>query len=197
MINQLYCFFSSEGHVALDRNQGVGYNALLLRLIAGDLLSACPHIHFHTLPSLLDSSAAQSNSYPNACVPMQEGSLYHFYDGLWHVPAGTRTHDLPCERRTRYTLSQPDTVLMKKSGKFMMMADGINRRLLQSFCLILPAVLYCVNMHIYCLSIDMAGYFPDLSTCCKCEKTLDNILFSFRIIKREARNLDKEAQGFA
>ena len=41
---------------------------------------------------------------------MQGGSLYHFYDGLCHDPAERRTHDLPCERRTRYRLSQPDTV---------------------------------------------------------------------------------------
>ena len=49
-------------------------------------------------------------SNPNAYMPMQGGSLYHFYDGLWYDPAERRTHDLPCERRTRYRLSQPDTV---------------------------------------------------------------------------------------
>ena len=76
----------------------------------GDLLSACPHRQFHTLPSLLDSRAALPNSNPNACVPMQGGSLYHFYDGLWYDPAERRTHDLPCDRRTCYRLSQPDTV---------------------------------------------------------------------------------------
>ena len=79
-------------------------------MIPGDLLSAFPHRQFHTLPGLLDSWAALPNSYPNACVPMQGGSLYHFYDGLWYDPAERRTHDLPCERRTRYRLSQPDTV---------------------------------------------------------------------------------------
>ena len=42
---------------------------------------------------------------------MQGGSLYHFYDGLWYDPAERRTHDLPCERRTRYRPSQPDTVI--------------------------------------------------------------------------------------
>ena len=42
---------------------------------------------------------------------MQWGSLYHFYDGLWYDPAERRTHDLPCERQTRYQLSQPDTVI--------------------------------------------------------------------------------------
>ena len=108
--NPLYCFFGNEGHVALDRNPGTGYDTLLLRMIPGDLLSAFPHRHFHTLPSLLDSQAALPNFYPNALSAMQGGSLYHFYDGLIHDPAERRTHDLPCERRTRYRLSQPDTV---------------------------------------------------------------------------------------
>ena len=79
-------------------------------MIPGDLLSAFPHRQFHTLPGLLDSWAALPNSYPNACMPKQGGSLDHFYDGLWYDPAERRTHDLPCERRTRYRLSQPDTV---------------------------------------------------------------------------------------
>ena len=108
--NPLKCFFGSEGHVALDRNPGTGYDTLLLRMIPGDLFSAFPHRQFHTLPGLLDSWAALPNSNPNACMPMQGGSLYHFYDGLWYDPAERRTHDLPCERRTRYRLSQPDTV---------------------------------------------------------------------------------------
>ena len=56
-------------------------------MIPGDLLSAFPHRQFHTLPGLLDSWAALPNSNPNACVPMQGGSLYHFYDGLWYDPA--------------------------------------------------------------------------------------------------------------
>ena len=81
-------------------------------MIPGDLLSAFPHRQFHTLPGLLDSWAALPNSNPNACMPMQGGSLYHFYDGLWYDPVERRTHDLPCERRTRYRLSQPDTVLL-------------------------------------------------------------------------------------
>ena len=79
-------------------------------MIPGDLLSAFPHRQFHTLPGLLDSWAALPNSNPKACMPMQGGSLYHFYDGLWYDPAERRTHDLPYERRTRYRLSQPDTV---------------------------------------------------------------------------------------
>ena len=103
-------FFGSEGHVALDRNPAPGYDTLLLRMIPGDLLSAFPHRQFHTLPGLLDSWAALPNSNPNACVPMQGGSLHHLYDGLWYDPAERRTHDLPCERWTRYRLSQPDTV---------------------------------------------------------------------------------------
>ena len=79
-------------------------------MIPGDLLSAFPHRQFHTLPGLLDSRVALSNSYPNALRAMQGGSLYHVYDGLWYDPAERRTHDLPCERRTCYRLSQPDTV---------------------------------------------------------------------------------------
>ena len=77
-------------------------------MIPGDLLSAFPHRQFHTLPGLF--WAALPNSNPNTCVPMQGGSLYHFYDGLWYDPAERRTHDLPCERRTRYRLSQPNSV---------------------------------------------------------------------------------------
>ena len=75
--NPLQCFFGSEGHVALDRNPTPGYDTLLLRMIPGDLLSAFPHRQFNTLPGLLDSWAA---------LPMQGGSLYHFYDGLWYDP---------------------------------------------------------------------------------------------------------------
>ena len=65
-------------------------------MIPGDLLSAFPHRQFHTLPGLLDSWAALPNSYPNACMPMHGGSLYHFYDGLWYDPTERRTHDLQC-----------------------------------------------------------------------------------------------------
>ena len=92
---------SALGHVALDRNTGPGYNTLLLRMIPGDILSACPHRQFHTLPGLLDGRATLPNFYPNALRAMQGGSLYHFYDGLWYDPTGDRTHDLSCERRTR------------------------------------------------------------------------------------------------
>ena len=48
---------------------------------------------------------------PQRLPAMQGGSLYHFYDGLWYDPAERRTHDLPCERLTRYRLRQPDTVI--------------------------------------------------------------------------------------
>ena len=73
-------------------------------MIPGELLSAFPHRQFHTLLGLLDSWAPMPNSYPNALRAMQGNSLYHFYDGLWYDPAERRTHDLPCERRTRYRL---------------------------------------------------------------------------------------------
>ena len=75
-------FLSREGHVALDRNPRPGYDTLLLRLIPGDLLSACPHRQFHTLRGHLDSWAALTDAYPNALCAMQGGSFYHLYDGL-------------------------------------------------------------------------------------------------------------------
>ena len=78
MINPLWCFLGSEGHIALDRNPGPGYDTLFLRLILGDLLSACPHRQFHTLPGLLESRAALPKSNPNALRAMQGGSLCHF-----------------------------------------------------------------------------------------------------------------------
>ena len=69
MINPLECFFSINGHVALDRNPGPAYNTLILRLIPRDLLNACLYRQFHTIPGSLDSQVALSISYPNACVP--------------------------------------------------------------------------------------------------------------------------------
>ena len=72
-------------------------------MIPGDLLSACSHRQFHTLPGLLDSRDALPNSYPNALRAMQGGSLYHLYDGLWYDPAARRTHDLPHEADTLTT----------------------------------------------------------------------------------------------
>ena len=90
-------------------------------MIPGGLFSAFPHKQFHTLPGLLDSWAALPNSYSNACVPMRGGSLYHFYDGLWYDLAERRTHDLPCERRTQYRLSQTRSYNLDylPSGPFM------------------------------------------------------------------------------
>ena len=99
-------FFGIEDHVALDRNPGLGYNTLLLRLIPGDLFRACPHRQLHTLCSLFDSRATLSNSYPNACMPSREAILYHFHDGLWYDIAGVRTSGLPHEGHT----SLPDAV---------------------------------------------------------------------------------------
>ena len=64
--NPLKCFFGSEGHVALDRNPGPGYDTLLLWIIPGDLLIAFPHIQFHTLPGLLDSWAVPQFIYDDA-----------------------------------------------------------------------------------------------------------------------------------
>ena len=78
LINPFMYFLGIKGHVALDRNLGLGYDTLLLQLIPGDLQSACIQTQFHTLLGLLHSVAAASNSYPKACV------LYHFYDVLWH-----------------------------------------------------------------------------------------------------------------
>ena len=74
LINYFKCFF----HEALDRNPGPGYNNLLLRLIPEDLSSPCVHRQFHTLPGLLDSRPALSNSYPNACVPCREAGCTIF-----------------------------------------------------------------------------------------------------------------------
>ena len=94
-------------------------------MIPGDLLSAFPHRQFHTLPGLLDSWAALPNSNPNACMPMQGGSLYYFHDGLWCDSAERRTHDLPCERRTHYRLSQHDTVSQKVGPVLVMVLQII------------------------------------------------------------------------
>ena len=106
-------------------------------MIPGDLLSAFPHRQFHTLPGLLDSWAALPNSYPNALRAMQGGSLYHFYDGLWYDPAERRTHDLPCERRTRYRLSQPDTVQVIGITHRIMTAFNDNNTMIQKISTII------------------------------------------------------------
>ena len=76
----------------LDRNPGPGYNTLLLRLIPGDLLSACHHRQFHTLPGL-------PNSYPNACVQCREA----VYTIIIMVFGMTRTGREPLTYRMRRT----------------------------------------------------------------------------------------------
>ena len=65
---------------------------LLLRLIPGDLLSAFPHRQFHTLPGLLDSQAALSNSYPNASMPSREAvcTIFMMVFGMTHSGANPR-----------------------------------------------------------------------------------------------------------
>ena len=75
-------------------------------MIPGDLLSAFPHRQFHTLPGLLDSWAALPNSNPNACVPMQGGSLHHFYDGRWYDPA-ERANSRPTVREADTLPTEP------------------------------------------------------------------------------------------
>ena len=64
-------FFGIEGHVALDRNPGPGHNTLLMRLIPGDLLSACPHRQFHSLEFVRAFILIQ------ICVPLTIGPLVH------------------------------------------------------------------------------------------------------------------------
>ena len=61
------------------------YDNLPLRMIPGDLLSAFPHIQFHTLPGLLDSWAALPNSYPNALRAMQAGRQFVCVEYLCHI----------------------------------------------------------------------------------------------------------------
>ena len=89
MINPL------EGHVALDRNAGPGYNTLFLRLIRGDLNSACPHKQFYTLPGLLHSQIALPNTYPKACMPSKEAVGTILMMAFFVTRLGIRTHDLP------------------------------------------------------------------------------------------------------
>ena len=93
---------------------GPGYETLLMQLIPGDIYSACPYRHLHTIPGLLDSQTALSNSYSNACMPSREVVCTYLYDGLWYDPARTPTHDLPCERRTFLPLRRPYAIQMVK-----------------------------------------------------------------------------------
>ena len=87
MNNPYKCCLGIEGHVALDRNPGLGYNTILFRLIPGYLYSACPQRQFHTIPGLVHIRAALPNFYPNACMPSR-GNLYQFSDGLWYDRLG-------------------------------------------------------------------------------------------------------------
>ena len=78
-----------------------------------DLLGSIARVGYCILVQDILSSAtwpSMPNPNPNALHAMQGGSLYHFYDGLWYDPAGTRTHDLPYERQTHKPLRPPNTV---------------------------------------------------------------------------------------
>ena len=66
----------------------------------GGLLTTILCIHNQYLVTI--NSQIKLSVCLSVCLSMQGGSLYHFYDGLWYDPAERRTHDLPCERRTRY-----------------------------------------------------------------------------------------------
>ena len=89
-------FWGIEGHVALDRNPKPGYNTILLRLIPGDLVYACPHIQFHTLSSLLDSQSAVSNSYPNVFLPRREAVciMFMMVFGMTRLGRGPATYHI-------------------------------------------------------------------------------------------------------
>ena len=89
MINPLCTvLFWQRSHVALDRNQGPGYDTLLLRLIKGDLLSACPHRQFHTLPSLFDSLTLTH------CVPCREAvcTIFMMVFGMTRAEGNLKTY---------------------------------------------------------------------------------------------------------
>ena len=97
--------FGSEGHVALDRNPGPGYDTLLLRMIPGDLLSVCPHRQFHTLPGLLDSRTAPPTPTLTHCVPGREAvcTIFTMVFGM------TR----PGGELTTYRVREADTLTTK------------------------------------------------------------------------------------
>ena len=97
MINPLECFFGIEGHVALDRNPGLGYNILLLLSIPGDILSACPLRQFHTLPGLLDSQTSLSNFFPNSYMQCKGVHCTNFMMVFGMTRSGDQTRDLPHE----------------------------------------------------------------------------------------------------
>ena len=102
-------------HGALGRNPRAGYNTLHLRIFPRYFLSACPHRQFHTLPGFLDSHVAWSNSYPMCQVGRQ------FVPFLWwSLVWPSQGANLPHERQTRLTLSQPEAVEenLKSSSSF-------------------------------------------------------------------------------
>ena len=74
----------SVSQVALDRYPGPGYTTLLLRLILGYHLTACPHRQFHTLPGHLDSCMCEGGSLYRYFMmvfgitrPWRESATYH------------------------------------------------------------------------------------------------------------------------
>ena len=69
-----YSAIRLEGHVALDRNLGPGYDTLMID--PGGLLS--PRRQFHTLPGLFDIRASLSNPFPKTLRTMQGASCTIF-----------------------------------------------------------------------------------------------------------------------
>ena len=57
---------------------GPGYTTSSLRLIPGDLYSACPHRKFHTITGLLHNRFALPNSYHEACLASGETVCINF-----------------------------------------------------------------------------------------------------------------------
>ena len=101
MNRRLLVFFGIEGHVAIDRNPGPRNNILLLRLFQGiskELVTIYSSIHYPACYTF--GLQCQTPIQTHACQG-GGGSLCHFYNGLRYYPAGTRTHDLPHESRTR------------------------------------------------------------------------------------------------
>ena len=43
---------------------------------------------------------------------LHEGSLYHFYGGLWYDPTGDLTHDLPAHTKDRHKMVQTVSLLV-------------------------------------------------------------------------------------
>ena len=85
MINPLLeCFFVTEDNAALDRNPGPGCNNLHLRLIPGELYSACPHRQFQTLPSLFYTARlhCETPTLMPACHAWGLGLIYNMFYAL-------------------------------------------------------------------------------------------------------------------